>query len=139
MIYYPNDVALDRLKAFSRAIDSHASLAGKLRIYTGTMPLNGGEITTQVLLANLEFPKPCLGDFSGRQIELLKPLNVLAVANGLAAWGRITSGGGDFVLDLSVGLVGSGAPLQLVTNTDPPSLDVYSGGVVSVLSIILSE
>ena len=139
MISYANDIALDRLKAFSRAIDSHASLAGKLRIYTGEMPLNGGEITTQTLLASLEFPKPSLGDFSGRQIELLKPLNVLASANGLAAWGRITSGGGDFVLDLSVGLVGSGEPLQLVTNTDPPSLDVYSGGVVSVLSIILSE
>ena len=139
MIVYSNDVALARLKTFSYAIDSHASLAGKLRIFTGIMPLNGGEITNQVLLASLEFPKPCLGDFSGRQIELLKPLNTLAIANGLAAWGRVTNGGGDFVLDLSAGLVGSGEPLQLVTNTDPPSLDVYSGGTVSVLSIILSE
>ena len=43
------------------------------------------------------------------------------------------------MLDLSAGLVGSGAPLQLVTNTDPPSLDIYSGGTVSVLAIILSE
>lgn len=107
--------------------------SGKLRIYDGTQPTNGGDaITTQVLLAELTmnadaFPSAASNVLTANAITQ----DSSADATGTAAWFRLLkSDGTTTLLDGSVGT--SGADLNL------NSVSITSGGTVSVTSFTIT-
>lgn len=99
--------------------------AGKLEIYSGTMPATGGAEGT--LLASFTLGSPFApAPVNGVQSPTL-PAATTGVANGTAGWARVTkSDGSTAVMDLTVGT--SGAQINLNT------LTISTGVAVSVTS-----
>lgn len=101
--------------------------AGKLEIYSGTMPATGGAEGTLLAVFTLGSPfAPTPA--AGVQSPTL-PAATTGVANGTVGWARATKADGTTaVMDLTVGLSGSGA--QIILNT----LTISTGVAVSVTS-----
>lgn len=103
----------DRLQKIIDAIDAGAG-AGTLKIYDGTRPATGAAITSQVLLAELTFSDPCASAPSGGVLTFSAiTADASANATGTATWARVADSTGAFVMDLSVGVAGSGADVEL--------------------------
>lgn len=111
------------------AITTAVGNAGKLQIYDGTRPATGGTATTK--LAEFTLGSPFAAGASSATLSPTLPSNVTALASGTATWFRITTSGGTFVIDGSVGT--SGADCNLNTTT------ISSGGTVSVTSFSISR
>jgi hypothetical protein len=87
--------------------------AGKLAIYDGTRPATGGTATTK--LAEFTLGSPFAAAAAAASLSPTLPSNTTGLAAGTATWFRITTSGGTFVIDGSVGT--SGADLNLNTTT----------------------
>lgn len=112
------------------AITAAAGASALLRIYDGTRPATGGTATT--LLAELT----CNATFAPAASGGVLTLNAItqdssANATGTATWFRITTSGGTFVLDGSVGTTGS--DLNLTTTS------IVATQPVSVTSFTITE
>ena len=111
------------------AITTAAGASALLKIYDGTRPATGGTVTT--LLATLT----CNATFAPGAASGVLTLNSIAsgtaVATSTATWARLTTSGGTFVMDMSVGT--SGADCNLNTTS------IVSGGTVSVTSAVFTE
>lgn len=105
------------INALKTAIDA-GSGPGTIKIYTGTMPATPDTaITSQTLLGTLTCADPC-GTVSGKTLTFSAiTQDSSADAGGIAAWARIADSAGVAVIDIDVGLVGSGAALQMNTTT----------------------
>lgn len=95
------------------AITTAVGNAGKLAIYDGTRPATGGTATTK--LAEFTLGSPFSAGASSGSMSPTLPSNTTGLAAGTATWFRITTSGGTFVLDGSVGT--SGQDLNLNTTT----------------------
>jgi len=111
------------------AITTAVGSAGKLQIYDGTRPATGGTATNK--LAEFTLGSPFAAGASSATLSPTLPSNVTALLSGTATWFRITTSGGTFVIDGSVGT--SGADCNLNTTT------ISSGGTVSVTSFSISR
>lgn len=112
------------------AITTAAGGSAKLQIYDGTRPATGGTATTK--LAELT----CNATFAPAASSGTLTLNAItsdtsADATGTATWARITTSGGTFVLDCSVGT--SGADINLNTTS------LVAGATVAVTSGSITE
>lgn len=114
-----------RLDAITTAVGN----AGKLQIYDGTRPATGGTATNK--LAEFTLGSPFAAAASAGSLSPTLPSNVTALLTGTATWYRITSSGGTFVLDGSVGT--SGADLNL------NSVAISSGATVSITGHTITE
>lgn len=105
------------------AIDAGAG-PGLLKLYDGDKPATGGAVTN--LLATLTFSDPC-GTAANAALSFdVITEDVSADMTGDTTWCRVTDSEGTFVLDGDVGLVGSGAFLELNT------VSLIAGGPVSI-------
>lgn len=121
-----------RLTAIKDAVDADTN-PGKIKIYTGPQPDPGAELTTQTLLAELTFSKPC-GTVSNGVLTFDDIAEEdLAPATGTAAWARLSDGAGTWVADVDVGTSGSGAAIILNTT------NIYQGGIVRITSAQITE
>ena len=84
------------------AISSAVGNAGKLAIYDGSRPATGGTATNK------------LAEFT------------LGTPSGTATWARLTTSGGTFVADMSVGTSGSDVNLNTTTITSGITVSVTS-------------
>ena len=114
-----------RLDAITTAVGS----AGKLQIYDGTRPATGGTATNKLAEFTLGSPFSAAASGGGPLSPTL-PSSVTALLSGTATWFRITTSGGTFVIDGSVGT--SGADCNLNTTT------ISSGGTVSITSFSIT-
>ena len=101
--------------------------AGKLEIYAGAKPATGGAEGTTLAVFTLGSP------FAPAPVSAVQsptlPAATTGVAAGTAGWARVTkTDGTTAVMDLTVGLAGSGA--QVILNT----LSITIGGAVSITS-----
>jgi hypothetical protein len=110
------------------AITTAAGASALLKIYDGTRPATGGTATT--LLATLT----CNATFAPAASSGTLTLNAIAsntaVATSTATWFRLTTSGGTFVMDGSVGT--SGTDVVLATAS------IVSGATVSVTSAVFT-
>ena len=83
------------------AITTAVGSAGKLAIYDGARPATGGAATNK--LAEFTFTGNIAAGASNGVLTLNLPPNATGIAAGIATWARITTAGGAFVIDLSVG------------------------------------
>jgi len=95
------------------AITAAVGNAGKLRLYDGTRPATGGAATT--LLAEFTLGTPFAPAAAAAVLSPTLPADTTGLAAGTATWGRITTSGGTFVIDVSVAT--SGAEWILSTTT----------------------
>ena len=121
-----------RLDLIAAALDG-ADAPGRMHIYDGIRPDPGLAITTQALLADIALPRPLAPPAQNGVLEFHPVAESLALATGIATWVRLTNGDGLWVADGDVGLMDSGADVEL------DDLELYRGGTVSVLAAILSE
>lgn len=125
-------VISDALQAFTRRLDADAVLPGKLLLYTAPMPATAGaDPVGCTLLVTFTLPKPSLDNVTAGVLTLADIDTELATNSGDAAWGRFVNGADQQVTDLDVGLTGEGAAITIAG----ASLHLYSGGVVTVLSV----
>lgn len=118
------------LQQLINAIDAGAG-AGTLKIYNGTRPATGGTATT--LLGTLTLSDPCAAAPSGGLLTFSAiTADSSADATSTATWARIADSTGAFVMDLSVGAVGSGADIEL---TD---VDIVAGGTITVVAATIT-
>ena len=104
----------DRAEQIKAKIDADTN-PGILQFYTGPQPDTGAAITTQTLLGTLTFSKPC-GTVTGGVLTFgTVAEDSAADATGEAAWGRISDGAGNFVMDGDVGDLNSTAAFRMIT------------------------
>ena len=112
------------------AITTAVGNAGLLRIYDGAKPAAGGAATT--LLAELTCGTPFAAGASGGVLTLGSiTQDSSANATGTATWFRITTSGGTWIIDGTVGT--SGADLNLTTTS------ITATQPVSVTSMTITE
>ena len=132
MVWAFNDTLRNaRADQITAAIDAGGA-AGFIRLYDGTQPAKGGPATT--LLAECTFSFPSFPAASGGQITTTSITgDASANATGTATWARIVDSNGNFVMDGTVGLTGSGADVEL------DSTSITAGQPVNVSSATFTE
>lgn len=111
--------------ARANAITTEAGSACKLAIYDGARPATGGTATNK--LAEFTFAANLAAAASGGVLTLNVPPNATGLAAGTATWARITTSGGTFVVDLSVG-----SDITLNTTTVSVGLTVqFTSGTIT--------
>lgn len=111
-------------------ITSAIGASGLLRIYDGSRPASGGTATTllaQLALSATSAPGASSGVLTFNSITQ----DSSADATGTATWFRVTTSGGTFVIDGSVGT--SGSDLNLTTTS------ITAGQPVQVTSFVITE
>lgn len=125
-IAYSTTVRNAMLDAITAAIGAN----GLLRIYDGSRPASGGAATT--LLAQLALSATAAPAASGGVLTFNAiTQDSSADATGTATWFRVTTSGGTFVIDGSVGT--SSSDLNLTTTT------ITATQPVSVTSFVITE
>lgn len=104
------------------AITTFVGNGGKLQIYDGTRPATGGTATNK--LAEFTLASPFAAGAAAGVLSPTLPSNVNALLSGTATWFRVTTSGGTFSIDGSVGTSGT----DLILN----SAALTSGVAVSV-------
>lgn len=109
------------------SITTAIGASGLLRIYDGTRPASGGAATTK--LAELALSATAAAAASGGVLTMNAiTQDSSADATGTATWFRLTTSGGTFVVDGSVGT--SGSDLNLTTTsiviTQPVSVTSFT-------------
>ena len=111
-------------------ITSAIGASGLLRIYDGTRPASGGTATT--LLAQLALSATSAPAASGAVLTFNAiTQDSSADATGTATWFRVTTSGGTFVIDGSVGT--SGSDLNMTTTS------IVATQPVQVTSFVITE
>lgn len=105
---------------------------GQLQVFTGQMPPAGDAIDGQILLATLTLPDPA-GTVADGAFVATSNLEAMAVADGIAAWVRITDADDAWLMDLDAGTPGSGAAVII----NPAQ--IYTGGTVRLAQLRLQE
>lgn len=121
-----------RLTALRDVIDAGG---GKMRFYTGSAPATPETASAETLLATvpLAAPSGSIGASGAVATLTLTPAAALAGVAGIVGWVRVANGAGNGVMDLSVGLAGSGLPVIM------SDVQVYAGGEVQVVSCVIAE
>lgn len=114
MAGYSTTLRNAKLDANTTAVGS----AGKLQLYDGTRPATGGTATNK--LAEFTLGSPFAAAASSGSMSPTLPANVSGLLAGTATWARVTTSGGTFVMDLSVGTSGT----EVVLNTTSISVGV---------------
>lgn len=121
-----------RLLDLSNFISGGANPA-KLIIYSGVQPANGGAVTTQINLAQVNLPQPLHTSITNAVLTVASIPVFLATQSGTATWFRVQSFAGVFILDGEVGGVGSGKPCEVSTT------NFITGSDITVQSFTIAE
>ena len=132
MIRFSTSVKNARLAAIAGAIDAGDSPASFV-VYSGTRPSPGAAVTDQVALVTLVMPQPFAADLSGGVLTGAAFEEVMADADGEATWSRLVDGEGAWVMDLDVGIEGSGADVTISSTT------IYRGILTRISRMVFAE
>ncbi len=104
------------------AITTIVGNGGKLAGYNGTRPATGGTATTK--LFEFTMGSPFAAAASSGALSPTLPSATTGITGGTATWGRLTTSGGTFVADYSLGTSGA----EIIVNTTT----ITGGGAVSM-------
>lgn len=103
----------------------------RLKIYTGAAPASPQTAATGTLLADIVMSATVPTAVNG--VLTITPTGDATVsASGNAGWARLSTSAGQALLDMSVGVAGSGAEVTL------SSVALYSGGFVRLPNMTLT-
>ena len=104
-----------------------------LKLYDGTQPSAGGSVTNQTLLFSANLSNP-IGSVSGHTLTLTLENSLNQVtATGTPTWGRIVDHSGNWVLDATAGVAGSGSVFVL------DQVPIQQGGYITAISMTITE
>jgi len=127
---YANDIMLVALAEAANAGDTNPNAT--LYIYTGPQPSSPINGATGVVLATILLPDPAvIGPNNSSLTLLLAGLTTSVIADGLAAWARFRTKDNTTVFDLTIGLIGSGADIELEV-VDLKTSDILNLGNVPI-------
>ena len=112
-----------QLQAIATVLDAGGG-GGLIRIYGGARVAINALPAPSNLLSELQLPKPCIAQLDSEQLRLKASADRLCVKTGSATWARLLDGDGRTVLDVDVGLIDSGAEIEL------DNLLLLAGGLV---------
>lgn len=115
-----------------RALIDGGSAAGMIRIYNNPRPATGAAITSQTLLAEIDFNDPSFQDPVSGSMAMNLPISTTGLAVGTATWGRIVDSDSNFIIDIDVGDLLSSAELKLST------VAITIGGTINVVNGVIS-
>lgn len=121
-----------RLQVILDAIDAGAG-AGTMKFYDLPRPASGATITTETLIGTNTFSDPVATITNAVLTFDSITDDISADADADIGWCRMEDSDGNFVIDLSCGLTGSGA--EIIFNT----LTARIGGVIQILSGSFTE
>ncbi|MNG86305.1 hypothetical protein D3C79_450850 [compost metagenome] len=133
MLTFANALRTARAELLAVAIDSGSAGAATLKLYGGTRPGSGGNISGQPLLITLPLANPSAQSVTGGVLTLKAIAEAMVTGNGTITWGRFSNRDGAFVADLDAGLTGSGADLEI------PVLEVYQGAYIRINTATVTE
>lgn len=133
MLSFATALRTARAQLLADAIDAGTAGAATLKLYGGTRPGSGANITTETLLITLPLAYPCAQSVNGGVLTLKAIAEAMVSGNGTISWGRFSNRDGGFVADLDVGLTGSDADLQI------PLLEVYQGAYIRINTATVTE
>lgn len=126
------DARRARLLAIRDKID--AGGGGALHLYGGAQPGMGAAAAAPPLLI------VALGAVSfelhATEASMALTASGHVAISGVPTWARFVDGSGLPVMDLPAGLPGSGAPVVVSDGEDPPSRQLWTGGLVNVSASI---
>ncbi len=108
------------------AIDA-GDAGGKLKIYDGTRPSTGAEITGQFLLAICTFSAVSAADAFGGVLTFNNITEGVGLVESSAVWGRITDSDDNFVCDLDISALDGSGDLKMNI------LEIYVDGPVQII------
>ena len=120
-----------RLQVIADAIDAAGS-AGALRFYPGARVGNPGIDPGATLLLQAPFQRPS-GTVAAGLLTFSALNEALVIADGTTTWARIVDSAGVGIIDLDVGLDGSGEDIQL------DNVILVTGATVRINVATLSE
>lgn len=129
---YSVDVKNARAQATANKIDAGTG-TGSLTIYSGELPVTLGNVTTQTAIVTLPLQKPCAAIIENGVTTLAAIAEQMVMVTGTATWALIKNGDGTPVVDLLVGVNGSGADIEL------PTTDLIQGAFIRVTAGQISE
>ena len=122
------EIRRDRLLAIRNRIDADGG--GALHIFGSATPPHGGASAEPPLfivnLGAVSF------ELHATEASMSLAVEGNVAISGSPTWARFVDGSGYACMDLAAGLPGSGAPVTISNGEDPPALQMYVGGVVSV-------
>ena len=119
--------------AFGQFIDGDDSNAF-LRIYSGVQPASPADpVGASVLLVELTCPRPISASNTNGLLVGNAFENQLATGTGNASWARLVRSDTTVVADLTVGITGSGANLEL------PTTAIFAGSIIGVTLFQVAE
>jgi len=104
--------------------------AGSIEVYSGTQPLNGATpAVANLVLCQFSLAFPSFGSAVNDAITAGAIADTLGTVDAsptgqTATWFRVTDSNGAFILDGTVGLVGSGAEMEMPTTLISENLTV---------------
>lgn len=119
-----------RLNALVDAI-SVGVPASRLNLMSGGQPAAGG--SSGIILASIPLPINLIGTLENGVLTFADIEVATVQQNGTTSWARIVDGEGNWVVDMDVGLNGSGASITI------DNLTLFQGAFVSVISAVLQE
>ncbi|TNH86826.1 hypothetical protein CF139_14990 [Aeromonas hydrophila] len=133
MLTFATALRTSRVQLLADAIDAGSAGAATLKLYGGTRPGSGGNVSDQPLLIILPLATPCAQSVTGGVLTLKAIAEAMVSGNGTITWGRFSNRDGGFVADLDAGLTGSGADLEI------PVLEVYQGAYIRINNATVTE
>tara|TARA_Y100001954_G_scaffold90290_1_gene98858 strand:+ start:790 stop:1206 length:417 start_codon:yes stop_codon:yes gene_type:complete len=114
----------DMLNILRDRIDAGAAPGGgAILLYSGVRPAKGAA-PAGTKLAECALSSPCAGNASAGVLTLDAVANGVGLADEFATFARVVDSDGAFVMDLSVGITGSGAEVEI------GSVEIVVDGVV---------
>jgi hypothetical protein len=120
-----------RMTQTKNAIETGSGTAC-IKIYTSPRPATGGTPTGATLLATHNINNPC-GTVANGELALDLAADSTVAADGVHAWARVLDRDGSFVCDMSTGLPGSGADIEIGAS------QLYTGGKLTPTSAYLRD
>lgn len=123
-------------EARSAALGTHidGEAPGTLRLYTGIQPSAPEDpVGGATLLVEFDVPRPIAASVTNGVLVGAAFTNELAVGSGVATWGRLARSDDTPAMDLTVGVTGSGANVEL------PTTQIFAGAIIGVTSFQIAE
>lgn len=128
---YIDAVKYERMTAVKAKIDTGSGTAG-IKVYTTPRPATGAAPTGATLLVTINLNNPC-GTVTDGDLALDTEAQSTIAADGAPSWARVTDRDGNAVGDMTVGLPGSGADLEIGASY------LYAGGKLTPTSAYLRD
>jgi len=127
------------INAMLGGLVGYLGAGARLLVYGGVQPGEGGAGTTLLAAAVLALPA---GEVTNGQLSLVQADTAgdLAVATGIATWGRLEVAGGPWVADFSMSGPSGAGQVKLVVQNPPegdPEAKLYQGGTFFIGEVVI--